>query len=141
VDFKSIDDPGGWSPFTFRPKFLWIDKKPTNFLHCAVPADATPAPKSAEGKRTANGFEFCCNGWTRDVNDPSFQSGATRNNAPPSCRKGSLDGDMLVKRGLTKERMLNNKENAPDAFFFWQLLFPIHDIANNGSRIDDHPRK
>ena len=141
VDFKSIDNPGGWSSFTFRPKFLWVNKKPTKFLHYAMPADATPVPKNADGKRTVNGFEFYHNGWTREINDPSFRSGATRNNLFPSCRKGSLDGDVLAMLGLTKERMLNNKDNAPDAFFFWQLLFPIHDIANNGSGIDDDPRK
>lgn len=37
--------------------------------------------------------------------------------------------------------MYSNKDDSPDALFWWQLLLPIHDIANNGSGIVDDPQK
>jgi len=40
VKFEDIDNPGGWSQFTFRPKFLWKDRKCVKYLHYALPTDA-----------------------------------------------------------------------------------------------------
>jgi len=141
VPFEDIDNPGEWSSFTFRPKFLYKGRTPTKFLYHCMPTDATPVPINKDGSRTCNNFEFFYNGWTRKESDPSFRSGATRDNLHPECRKGSLDADLLSKLGLANERMYDPLHLAPDSLFFYQLLLPIHDIANNGSGIDGDPRR
>ena len=51
---------------------------------------------------------------------------AVYNNLKPESRRGSLDKDVLVKHGLTKERMANR-----DALFY-QLLFPLADPKTSG---------
>ena len=38
----------------------------------------------------------------------------------PEARKGGLDGDLLLKMGLTTARMIEG-----EALFFYQLLLPI----------------
>ena len=141
VKFNKIDNPGGWSAFTFRPKFLYTGRKPTKYLYHALPTDATPVPKDDGGKRTCNGFEFFYTGWSKKSTDPTFRHGATRDNLHPESRKGCLDADLLSKLGLTKERMHSDHDLAPDALFFYQLLLPIHDTTRNGSGIDGDPRK
>jgi len=70
--FDTVDNPGGWSLFTFRPKFLYKGKTPSKCLYYALPTDATPVPKDDRGKRTTAGFEFFYNGWTKPSSDPTF---------------------------------------------------------------------
>jgi len=98
VKFNKIDNPGGWSAFTLRPKFKYKRRTPTEFLNYSMPTDATPVPnRKGDGKRTSNGWDFHYTGWTRDNTDTPFRSGATRDNLHLECRKGSLDGNVLKK--------------------------------------------
>jgi len=136
--FKRIDNPGEWSQFTFRPKFQYVNRKAAKYLYHALPTGATPVPKDDNGHRTSDGFEFHYRGWTRNDDDPVFRSGATWDNMFPDDRKGSLDGDLLAKLGLTKECMRDN-DGAPDALFFYDLILPIHDTVNKGT-IEEDPR-
>ena len=83
VSFSDNDNPGGWSEYTFAPKFQYKKMKREKYLYHAMPAGATPVPKNNDGKSTADGFEFFYNGWMREVTDPVFRSGATRDNLFP----------------------------------------------------------
>jgi len=137
-DFGKIDNPGGWSSFTFRPKFQYLNSKPVKYLYHCLPTGCKPVPPGRNGKRIDDGYEFFYNGWTRKETDPQFRSGATRDDLFPECRKGSLDGPLLKKLGLSKERMLH-KDGAPDSLFFYNLLLPVHDTADGGG-VEDDPR-
>jgi len=151
IAFADVDNPGGWSRFCFRPKYLTKKKKDVKegveteddpegapsdkakFLYYAMPTGATPVPlDAATNERKVAEYEFHYNGWIKPDNeiDESFRSGATRDNPFPSTRQGSLDGDKLFNLGLTKYRMENEK-GLPDALFFFLLLLPLHDIKNN----------
>jgi hypothetical protein len=55
------------------------------------------------------------------------RAGATRDDMFPDSRKGQLDGDLLEKLGLTRERMVKG-----DALFFHQLLLPMCDPQMSG---------
>jgi len=127
VEFKDVDNRGGWDLFMFRPKFLNKDRKATKLMHCSLPCGATPVPANTGGKRLNNGFKFHYNGWTRDEADPVARIVASHDNMFPAYQKGRPDGKLLAKLGLNKERMLDQDDCAPDALFFYQLLFPIHD--------------
>jgi len=76
-------NPGGWSEYTFAPKFQYNKMKRKKYVYHAMPAGATPVPMNNDRKRTADGFEFFYNGWTRESTDPVFRSGATRDNLFP----------------------------------------------------------
>ena len=69
-------------------------------------------------------WEFYYKGWhgVREVWD-----GASPDNFFPEARKGSLDGDLLSKMGLTTSRMIEG-----NALFFFQLLLPICDPKRSG---------
>jgi len=58
IDFKDIDNPGGWDAFTFRPKFLYKERKATKFLHYSLPCGASHVPADNRGNRRVNGFNF-----------------------------------------------------------------------------------
>ena len=72
-----------------------------------------------DGKIKVADWEFYYKGWfgMRVVWD-----GATPDHFFPEARKGSLDGDLLSKMGLTNARMIEG-----DALFFNRLLLPICD--------------
>ena len=55
----------------------------------------------------------------------------------PKERESSLDSDILLRLGLTKERMIG-PDGMPDALFFYQLLFPMCDTTRSG--VVDDPR-
>ncbi len=56
-----VDNPGGWSSFTYRPMFR---AKGGQYIGHAMPAGATDVPvNEATGKRESEGFEFFYNGW------------------------------------------------------------------------------
>ena len=55
------------------------------------------------------------------------RSHASKKDPFPKERNGYLDVDKLKKHGLTLERLKNK-----DAFFFHQLLLPVHDSKNTG---------
>jgi len=132
AEFKDIDNPGNWLPFSFQPKFLHKNQKAVKHLHHAMPAGCTPFPKDDDGIRSSDGLQFCHNGWTRDSSDPPFESGTARENLHPLCRKGCLDASVLAELGMTCEQMIHT-DGAPDALFFCQLLLPIHDTLHEGT--------
>jgi len=56
--FDSVDNPGNWSAFTFKPTF----NKKQYVYHC-MPAGAVPVPNTLDtGKREVGGYEFFHNG-------------------------------------------------------------------------------
>lgn len=139
VDFKDIDNPGGWSPFTFRAKCKWVKSKPVSYMYHSLPTGCKPVPVGSDGKRVDDGYEFFYNGWTRPLSDPIFRSRATRDNLLPENCRSCLDGALLTKLGLTKERMANN-DRTPNALFFHNLILPVHDTSDGGT-VEGDPRK
>jgi hypothetical protein len=132
--FLSLDNPGNWSEYTFRPEFAKKDKGGKYTYH-SLPTGAVPVPIK-DGKREAGGWEFHYKGWKHDSVDdaPSFRSGASPENLFPKTRQGCLDAKLLKKMGLTEARMAKE-----DALFFLQLLLPMCDPAKSG--IDVDPRR
>ena len=130
--FDKVDNPGGWSAYTYQPVF---NKEKKKYLFHAMPSGATVVPKDTQtGKRELNGYEFFYNGWTHPFpDDTNNRMGATKQNLFPEDRDVQLDKDYLRKMGLTKKRM----EDC-DALFFYQLLLPIVDGTESG--IDDDVR-
>ena len=132
--FESVDNPGGWSSYTFKANFVGRGAKATYLAH-EMPCGAVPVPKDPlTGKRMHGGYEFHYQGWTRPVPRADFSRGATRDNMHPDERQCELDGDLLVKLGLTKQRMVEG-----DCLFFCQLVFPICDPDHSGIKND--PRR
>ena len=82
------------------------------------------------------GWEFFYQGWKSSKNNVA-RHGATPDNLFPKERSSSLDGDVLLNLGMNAER-LKDKQNLPDALFFFQLLLPIGDPSV--SEVED-PRK
>ena len=105
---------------------------PKKYVHHSLPTGVIPVPENIDGKRIDDGWEFFYRGW--EGTDRVFRDGATKDNVFPSERLGSLDGDLLVKMGLTKERVLDC-----DALFFHQLLLPMCRPSKSG--IEQDPRK
>lgn len=135
--FDSIDNPGGWSKFSYQARFK--KEKGGDYLYHALPTGATPVPANATGKRTCKGWEFHYKGWEKEDDDRVFRDGAVREDMFPGTRKGSLDRSVLRKLGMSQERLLEPDENGemgPDALFFYQLLLPIHRINDS----DNDPR-
>ncbi len=112
-----MDNPGGWSLYTFRPMF---EPRGGKYICHAMPAGAVPVPINAVmGKREAGGYEFFYQGWKQE--NPTSENcrfGATREELFPSDR----DVTFLKKMGLSKQRM-----EQCNALFFYQLLLPIVD--------------
>ena len=127
-----VDNPGGWSSFTYRPMF---QAKGGQYIGHVMPAGATVVPKSEEtGKRQSQGFEFFYNGWKQE--NPTRENcrfGASRDELFPPDRQVQLDINYLKKMGLTRQRMVEC-----DALFFYQLLLPICDPAMSGINEDPH---
>jgi hypothetical protein len=142
--FDKVDNPGNWSSFTFRPTFIGTAKANNlKYVQHVLPTGAMPVPKDDEGDRKVKDWHFHYKGWTGDATVPIFRSGATRDNMFPECRKGSLDEGVLHRLGLTVERM-QEKDGAPDALFFYQLLLPMHNINNKvmkSTTVRNDPRK
>lgn len=133
--FSTVDNPGNWSQYTFRPKFEGKGASRQYKSH-EMPAGATPVPLNNEGKRICeDGWEYFYTPWKHPKNDPSFyREGATRDDFFPADRSCQLDGALLKKMGLNEKRMQDG-----DALFFLQLLTPFCDPKLSG--IDGDPRK
>jgi hypothetical protein len=130
-----VDNPGLWDEYTFKPKFApkaTKDYRKGQYVYHSLPTGARPVPADETGSRNRAGWEFHYGVWTNPAGN-TFRSGATRGNHFPESRKGYLDYALLKRMGLTKTRLLNK-----DAFFFWQLLFPVCDPKMSG--IVDDPR-
>ena len=111
--FWEVDNPGNWDEHCFQPKCNTAKDAKTKVTthkctHHALPGGAQVVPlcKSGpnKGKRMAGDMEFIYNGsWTSLDVDMEFRDGATIDNLFPDCRKGSLDGGLLAKLGLTAD--------------------------------------
>ncbi len=117
--FEDVDNPGGWSSYTFRPIF---EPRGGKYICHAMPADAVPVPINAVmGKREEGGYEFYYQGWKQE--NPTRENcrfGATREDLFPTDRDSKLGVSFLKKIGLTKQRMLEC-----NGLFFYQLILPI----------------
>ncbi len=77
-----MDNPGGWSTYTFRPMF---EPRGGKYICHAMPAGAM-------GKREAGGYEFFYKGWKEE--NPTRENcrfGATRENLFLADRDVTLD--------------------------------------------------
>ena len=153
--FESLDNPGKWSSFCYRPVFKKENGVSVYKHHC-LPTGCMPVEKNADGKRIIDGWEFHYNGWCADdisdeisdgldvdCDEPSNGSnrlnnnvdgddhlhrvGANENDPFPSDRMGYLDADLLRRLGLTSSIMKTN-----DFLFFYQLLLPMCDTERSG---------
>jgi hypothetical protein len=96
--FETVDNPGEWAQFTYRPKFQKTGTK--NYAHHSLPTGARPVQADPEGKQVVNGWEFHYEKWNSPDQasaTPNFksQSGATSTNHFPNNRKGRLDYELL----------------------------------------------
>ena len=65
--FESIDNPGEWSSFSFRPVFKKsAGSSRAKYQHHCLPTGCVPVEKDANGKRTIDGWEFFYKGWDGD---------------------------------------------------------------------------
>jgi hypothetical protein len=133
--FPQVDNPGGWSEFTFCPTFA-TTKKGDMYEGHTLPTGAHPVPVESDGGgRTMGGRKFNYNEWKGSNVENMFHSDSTQDGDQlPDSRKGKLDGKLLSTMGLTQDRM-----NMVDALFFLQLLLPICDPKKSG--IANDPRK
>ncbi len=128
-----MDNPGGWSNYTFRPMF---EPRGGKYICHAMPDGTVPVPINAlTGKREAGGYEFFYKGWKEDIpTRENCRFGETREDLFPADRDVTLDVTFLKKMGLSKQWM-----EECDTLFFYQLLLPIVDPAmsgiNGGTRI------
>jgi hypothetical protein len=127
--FESVDNPGAWPQFTYRPKFLKTGTK--NYAHHSLPTGARPVPVDPQGKRVVDGWEFHYQKWNQHSASAGSRSGATSTNPFPDSRKGRLDYELLKRMKLTKKRIVEG-----DALFFLQLLLPIGDPKKSGIEND-----
>ena len=112
IKVPKVDNPGGWSSFTYRPKFGGDRGQGTYLYHC-LPTGATPVPARADGKRVieqrnkknekVGEFEFHYQGWSRPADTPPFRHGASRDNVFPEERKGKLCRATLTRLVMSKE--------------------------------------
>jgi hypothetical protein len=128
--FIDVDNPGGWDEYTYRPEFSTKGEK--KYVKHVLPTGATPVAE-VDGKRSVGAWEFFYGGW-KDLGNNNFRDGASKAQPFPDSRRGKLDSNLLLRMGLTAQRMINY-----DALFFYQLLLPICDPTKSG--IDDDPRK
>lgn len=130
LSFEEVDNPGGWSQYTFQPTYN--KNNPKSYAGHESPTGAKVLPvDTATGKREKNGWHFHYSGWTPDDFDKGtyVRGDAKWGDMKPKDRKGRLDVLALKKHGMTKVR-------TKDPFFFLQLLLPIHDpkMAGKGAQ-------
>jgi hypothetical protein len=123
--FSLVDNPGDWSQYTYRAEF---DAK-GKYKHHMIPTGALPVPLE-NGERKLGEWKFYYEGWETSKNNCS-RNYVTDDNMFPDERKGCLDVEKLRSFGLSKARMKDC-----DAFFFYQLLFPIGDPKRSGVKDD-----
>lgn len=124
---SEIDNPGGWSMFTFTPSY---HPRSRVYDGHTTPTGAHVVPPAADGsgRRIMAGWEFHYKNWKAEPFDISTYARSTAKfgNLKPESRKGSLDASILRKHGLNSERMRH------DPLFFYQLLFPFCSPSDSG---------
>ena len=128
--FEDVDNPAGWSPYSFYAKY-GKDKK---YQYHRTPCGARVVPVGANGKREVDGWEFFYDGWEPDDRAKSTyrRGNASRGNMKPSERDGYLDVDVLKKYGVTAKSI---KEGFH--LLFLNMLLPIHEIDETGIEDDN----
>ena len=128
-EFSSVDNPGNWNQYIFRPEF---EKGGGKYKGHFQATGVTPVPLGTDGiSRSVGDWNFFYNGWESKVN--IGRKCKSSKELFPTERYGCLDGELLKKVGLTKERMTSG-----DALFFYQLLLPICNPKKSG--IPSDPR-
>ncbi len=120
-----LDNPAGWSMFTFTPSYHPKTKK---YDGHTTPSGAHVVPADGTGKRIMNEWEFHYKTWKAEPFDVETyaRTGANFSNLKPDSRKGCLNANMLRKHGLNAEQMRH------DPLFFYQLLFPFCAPSDSG---------
>ena len=126
--FEDVDNPGDWLEYAYRPEFN-TPAKGGKYKGHFLPTGATPVEVNADGNRICGGWTFHYSGWENETEYK--RSDVTDDELFPQSRKGCLDGDILERLGLTKEKM-----QMGDALFFLQLLLPICDPKKSGVTAD-----
>jgi hypothetical protein len=124
---EEIDNPAGWSMFTFTPSYHPKTKK---YDGHTTPSGAHVVPADGTGKCVMNGWDFHYKNWKAEDFDVQtyVRTGAKFGDLKPESRRGCLDANVLRKHGLNAERM----RHVP--LFFYQLLFPdIRYCCSGGS--------
>ncbi len=128
---EEIDNPAGWSMFTFTPSYHPKTKK---YDDHTTPSGAHVVPTDGTGKHVMKGWEFHYKNWKAE--DFDFQTyvrtGAKLGNLKPESRKRCLDANVLRKHGLNAEQMRH------DPLFFYQLLFPFCAPSDSGVAEEHH---
>ncbi len=115
-----MDNPGGWSPYTFRPVFSSNKNKKRSdnslsdeeseetsktktkkkgsggkYLHHAMPCGAIPVPEDGTtGKQMLGGWEFFYQGWQhQNPTEENCRKGSNRDVVFPEGREVRLDGE------------------------------------------------
>ena len=100
TEFNTVNNPGQWSEFTFRPVFVKVGGM---YKRHALSIGVMPLPKNSSGTRRINRWEFNYNDWDDGV-VPHRTPVDDAEQFPPE-RKGFLDKEVLRKLGITKHRM------------------------------------
>ena len=127
---EEIDNPAGWSMFTFTPSY---HPKTKRYDGHTTPSGAHVVPPDELGNRVMDGWEFHYKNWKAEEFDENTYArvGAKFGDLKPEPRRGCLDANVLRKHGLTAERMRR------DPLFFYQLLFPFCAPSDSGVA-EDH---
>ena len=67
-EFSSVDNPGEWPDFTFRPHFNMVNKKRGKYLYHHTATGCTPVPLDDKGTRSMNGWNFNYKRWKQTSN-------------------------------------------------------------------------
>jgi hypothetical protein len=127
---EEIDNPAGWSMFTFTPSYHPKTKK---YDGHTTPSGAHVVPPDELGNRKMDGWEFHYKNWKAEEFDENTyaRTGAKFGDLKPESRRGCLEANVLRKHGLTAEQMRH------DPLFFYQLLFPFCAPSDSGVA-EDH---
>ena len=93
-DFESLDNPGNWCDFIYRPTYKKIgtgNSSKYKYIRHELPTGCSVVPANNEGRRIVNGWEFFYNGW-KSKKKNSARDGAAPDDLFPKQRQSSLDG-------------------------------------------------
>ena len=68
-NFDSVDNPGSWDSYSFRPKYKREKGGPKKYEKHQLPSGCTPVPVNSEQKREMGDWEFFYSDWEPKNND------------------------------------------------------------------------
>jgi hypothetical protein len=124
---EAIDNPVGWSMFTFTP--VYSNNK---YKFLSSPTGARDVPADNTRKWCVNGWEFHYQNWKAEKFDEEtyVRTGALLGNLKPRSKKRCLDVEVLRWHGLTAAQVHNNP------MFFYPVLFPFCNPSESGVESD-----